>query len=184
MNSSCEAKSDASKVPESAGTPARALTSSATRRASSASRAARYRSRAIGREPDRERARDRTGGAKNQNSIHFPQAGRKFRHPQPARQGRRETVVGIGDAPSPPATSRSSDTSRETSQATCARPWPGTRARRASAPSHRACREIRAARRSPGSRARACSRASGTTAGRPARRTSSAPSETMRGGCA
>src|ERR1035441_3206997 len=42
MNSSCEAKSDASKVPERAVTPARTLISSATRRASSASRAARY----------------------------------------------------------------------------------------------------------------------------------------------
>src|SRR5271156_2942634 len=43
MNSSCEAKSDASKMPDRAVTPARTLTSSATRRASSALRAARYR---------------------------------------------------------------------------------------------------------------------------------------------
>src|ERR1035437_11164617 len=100
MNSSCEAKSDASKVPERALTPARTLTSSATRRASSALRAARYKrapsdakrsasARAIGLVAPRIRIlvivrkalRRLSGGT----------------HPKPARQARREAVVGIGD---------------------------------------------------------------------------------------
>src|SRR5208283_2273192 len=100
MNSSCEAKSDASKVPERAVTPARTLISSATRRASSPSRAARYNrapseakrsasARAIGLVAPRirifiivrERSRRLSGGI----------------HPKPARQARREAVVRIGD---------------------------------------------------------------------------------------
>src|SRR5271168_383700 len=94
-NSSCEPKSDASKVPEIAVTPARALTSSATRRASSASRAARYscapsdanlsaRARAIGLVAPRIR------------TLFIAHASGGI-HSKPARQARREAVVRVGD---------------------------------------------------------------------------------------
>src|ERR1035437_1770321 len=100
MNSSCEAKSDASKVPERAVTPARTLMSSATRRASSALRAARYNrapsdakrsasARAIGLVAPRIRILVIVRKALRRLSGGI--------HPKPARQARREAVVGIGN---------------------------------------------------------------------------------------